>query len=144
MTDLFFLTVKHDNLKKILCHLHGFFQMCTSRSVSNNPDMITNITYFDEDYCIWLNTNGGLAMFDKNINLKVFPLKVHFKKQTMAVIISLSDVFNIDGIRVIFYSHLGIHFDVILPSRPIYRFKQVITNLFIMILQPIHLSYTRF
>ena len=64
-------------------------------------------------------------MFNKKETLKVFPLKMHFKKESMTKINSFSDISNIDGIRVIFHPHLGVHLDVILPSGQTYRFKQI-------------------
>ena len=98
MTNLSFLKVRYDN----------------SENRSNNPDMVTDITDCDDDDCPRLHTNSGPTVFDKKANLNVFPLKVHFKKKLMATIISFSDICDIDGIRFIFGSHIGIYFNVIL------------------------------
>ena len=129
MTDLSFLIVTHDNSEThFILPSYIIFNTCTSRSVSNNQDMVTYITYYNEDECIRLHTNGGPTVFDKKAHLKVFLLKVYFKKWSMAMIISISDVCNIDGIRVIFDSHLDVHLDVILTIRQIYRLKRVTTS----------------
>ena len=62
--------------------------------------------------------------------LRLLPLDVHFNEASMATIVSFSDVCDIDGIRVIFDSNMGIHFDVILPTGETLRFKRVNLKLF--------------
>ena len=89
-----------------------------------------NITDYDEDEYIRLLINSEHTVLDKKVNLKVFPLKVHFKKELMAKIISFSDVCGNDDIRMIFNSHLRNHFDILLPSGQTCRNKQVNAKLF--------------
>ena len=48
----------------------------------------------------------------------------------MATIVSFLDVCDINGMRVIFASNLGVHFDAIFQNGKTYRFKRVNANSF--------------
>ena len=63
-------------------------------------------------------------------NLKILPLKVHFKEESIATIALFSNVCEIQGIKVIFDLDLGINFNVTLPTGLTYFFKYVNAKLF--------------
>lgn len=66
---------------------------CTSKSVSNNANIVTSITDCNKDNYFKLHTNGGLAIFKQMTDLKkILPLKVHFKEEHMTTTVSFSDV----------------------------------------------------
>ena len=103
MTNLYFITLQHNSsANHPIQPVWIILDTCTSRSVSNNTDMLTDIIDGDNDNYLRLHTNGGPAILDQKAKLKIFSLRVHFKKESMATILSFSDVCDIDDIKVIF------------------------------------------
>ena len=103
---------------------------CTSRSVSNNKKMVSNIINYKQNDWLKLHTNGGPAILKQMAKLNLLPINVHFNEKSMAVIIYFLDVCDIAGIRVLFDSNLGINFDVILPTGETFRFNRINSKLF--------------
>ena len=104
-----------ENVKQMIPKSWLLLDKCTTRSVSNNKNMVNNITNYKCDDCLKLYTNGVTTICKQMAKLRLLPLNVHFNEASIATIISFSDVCDIHGIRVIFDLNIGIHFDVILP-----------------------------
>ena len=92
--------------------------------------MVSNIINYKQNDWLKLHTNGGPAILKQMAKLNLLPINVHFNETSMAAIISFLDVCDIDGIRVLFESNLGINFDVILPTGETFRFKRINSKLF--------------
>ena len=93
--------------------------------MSNHTKIVTDSNDCNHGEEINLHTNGGAVAFKQKANLNIIPLKVRFKKESMATIISFLEIYDIDGVRLIFYSNLGAHFDVIFQNGQTYCFMRV-------------------
>ena len=47
-----------------------------------------------------MSTNGGNKNFNKKVVLKLLPILVHFEEDSLATVLSLKDVANINGVHV--------------------------------------------
>ena len=126
MTDASCLTL-HDSdpMKHLIPQSWILLDTCTSKRVSSNMKMVTDISDCNHGEEINLHANGGVVTFKQKANLNCFLLKVYLKKELMATIISFLEVCDIYGVRLIFYSDLGVHFDVIFQNGKTYRFKRI-------------------
>ena len=96
---------------------------CSESSVVMNPDLVTDIRTCAPHECIQVVTNGnGSVIFDKMGTLSLLPLAVHVNVDSMANILSLRDVSNIDGVRVTMDSFEERAICVHLPSGLTYVF----------------------
>ena len=64
----------------------------STESVISNASMVDNARNCDEDNKLVLSTSGGPVAFDQMVDLRLFNVKLHFNKETMATVLSLSDV----------------------------------------------------
>ena len=74
--------------------------MCATNSVSNNTALVTDIDACKQHERLTVSTDGGLISFDKKSTLKLLPMKVHFNKNSMATILSFTEVADIPGVRI--------------------------------------------
>ena len=70
---------------------------CSTVSVSCNPRMISNVKPCGPGKGVTVITNGGAQTFEEEGILNFLPLKVHFNENSVANILSLSDVANLPG-----------------------------------------------
>ena len=73
---------------------------CSTCDVSNNPHLVKNIRACDPNEILLAYTNGGSQKFDKLADLRFLPITVHFKEKSMATILSLKTVSEIEGARL--------------------------------------------
>ena len=73
---------------------------CSTVSVFCNRDLVSNVEKCAPGKSITVVTNGGVQDFDHQADLKLLPLKVHFNEDSLANIVSLSDVASMPGARV--------------------------------------------
>ena len=73
----------------------------SAHSVSNNSNLVTRIVRCEKDDNLTASTNGGYMTFRKKARLKILTLDVFFNENSMATIISLKDVANMPGSRII-------------------------------------------
>jgi hypothetical protein len=66
-------------------------------SIVCNPAIVNNITSVPNNDSMTIVTNGGLQFFNQKADLKILPLTVHFEKDSLANILSLSDIANLPG-----------------------------------------------
>ena len=59
--------------------------------------MVSNITNSPPGQGVTVITNGGAQTFSQEASLKALPLKVHYNADSLANILSLSDVANLPG-----------------------------------------------
>jgi len=77
-----------------------FLDTCSTVSVSNNQKLVTNIKQCKSDEVLTVITNGGSQIYTRMVELIMFPLDVHFKKDSMATILSFKDASSIPGVRI--------------------------------------------
>ena len=73
---------------------------CSTVSVCCNSTLVSDIQNSAPGQGITVITNGGAQSFNQHANLKVLPLKVHYNSDSLANILSLSDVANLPGARL--------------------------------------------
>ena len=73
---------------------------CSTASVSNNSTLVTNIRDCTDEERLILNTNGGSVSFDQMADLKLLPMSVNFNADTMATVLSIKDVANLNGVHL--------------------------------------------
>ena len=73
---------------------------CSTVSVCCNPDMVQHIRKCAPGQGITVLTNGDSQSFNKTADLNCLPIKVHYNSESMAIILSLLDVANLEGARI--------------------------------------------
>ena len=73
---------------------------CSTSNVSNNLDMVGDVRDCSTAERLTVHTNGGTKIFGKIAPLKLFPLDVHFNRESMATILSLKSVADIPDVRI--------------------------------------------
>ena len=73
---------------------------CSTVSVFCNPSLVKNIVDCKPGSGITVITNGGSQHFGAEADLKLLPMRVFFNPDSMANILSLSDIANIEGVRI--------------------------------------------
>ena len=79
---------------------------CSTVSVFCNANLVNNIENCSPGEDITVITNGGSESFAQITELQLLPLRVHFNESSIANIISLSDVANLDGARITMDSNI--------------------------------------
>jgi hypothetical protein len=74
--------------------------MCSTVSVMCNPALVRNIMSVHDDDGMTIITNGRSQFFNQTATLNILPLRVHFKQDSLANILSLSDIANLTGARI--------------------------------------------
>ena len=97
---------------------------CATNSVSKNTALVTDIVACKQNEILKVSTNGGIISFDKNSTLKLLPMKVHFKKYSMAAIRSFKEVADIPGVRITTDKKQEIAMTVYLGNRTTLKFKE--------------------
>ena len=73
---------------------------CSTHSVTNNSQMVTDIRKCHEKDKLMVATNGGSITFASTASFKFLPLTVFFNPNSMATILSMRDVANIPGVQI--------------------------------------------
>ena len=73
---------------------------CSTCDMSNNPDLVTHIRACTPNEVLLAYTNGGSQKFEQIADLRILPIAVHFKKNSMATILSAKTVSEIKGARL--------------------------------------------
>ena len=73
---------------------------CSTASVGCNRALFVSLHPCPENDCLTVFTNGGQKTFDEIGDLKMLPLKMHFNEDSMANILCLKDVANIEGVQI--------------------------------------------
>ena len=73
---------------------------CSTCDVSNNPELVNNVRVCSAKNVLTAYTNGGTQKYEKVADLRLLPITVHFKKDSMATILSLKSVSEIPGARI--------------------------------------------
>ena len=71
-------------------------------------------------------------MYRKDANLKILPLVVHYKPDSLATILSLKSVSKIDGARLVMDTSINKHIKLILRDGMSYVFKQFENGLYFL------------
>ena len=103
---------------------------CSTCNVIKNPSLVTNIRDCEYNERLTAYTNGGAQSYSKLGELIMFPMKVHFKKNSMANILSLKSVGDIDGVRIVLDTSVGTSFYVSTTNGTVYEFKQFHNGLY--------------
>ena len=73
---------------------------CSTASVFCNSMLVNDLVVCSEDEELMIQTNGGGQSFDLKSTMKLFPIDVHFNSESMANILSLKDVAEMEGARI--------------------------------------------
>ena len=73
---------------------------CSTVSVANNEALVTEIRDCEHHEYLKAVTNGGSQLYKKSARMVLFPIKVHFKKDSMANILSFKDVSELSGVHI--------------------------------------------
>ena len=73
---------------------------CSTVSVCCNKALVHDITTVTGNDELTIITNGGSQIFKQTATLNILPLPVHFNSNSLANILSLSDVANLPGARI--------------------------------------------
>ena len=73
---------------------------CSTVSVCCNTELVRDMRECDEEEKLTIVTNGGNQIYNQIAVLKILPIQVHFKKESLANIISLRDIANIPGVKI--------------------------------------------
>lgn len=65
-----------------------------------NKDLVTNLELCNTDEILTLTTNGGAKSFTQMGVLKLLPLAVHYNGDSIANILSLKDVADLEGCSI--------------------------------------------
>ena len=73
---------------------------CSTVSVGMNPDLFGPISLCDNNDVLTIRTNGGCIDFTHTCEFQLLPIRCHFNSNSMANILSMKDVINLDGVCV--------------------------------------------
>ena len=79
---------------------------CSTVSVFCNPVLVKNIISCAPGDGITVLTNGGSETFNQVATSTLLPLQVHFNSSSIANILSLSDIANLEGARLTMDTHI--------------------------------------
>ena len=116
--------------KSVISSTWILLDTCSTDSVMNNIEFVSNVRNCSSDEVLRIHTNGGQQVFSKIGRLKFLPLTVHVNESSMANILSLKDVTNIDGVRVTMDTDISRSILVQLSSGLTYKFMQSDDGLF--------------
>ena len=97
---------------------------CSTCDISNNPGLVKDIHTCRPEDRLTAYTNGGVQVYSKIADLKLFPIKVHFKKSSMATILSLKTVSAIPGARLHLDTATSTDITLTLSDGSIFIFKK--------------------
>ena len=80
--------------------------------------------------------NGGAQLYNRIASLNMFPIKVHFKQDLLANIVSMKSVSEIKGACVIMDTAHGMNIIVALTDGSIFKFEQYKNGLYYFDLTP--------
>ena len=83
-----------------ICSSWVLLDTCSTVSVFCSKDLVTDIQACTQDNALTVISNGGTEYFDKTATAKILPINVHFNSESLANILSLSDVANLPGARL--------------------------------------------
>ena len=80
---------------------------CSTCDVIKNPILVRNIHDCSKEDQLTAYTNGGAQHYSQMGRLILLPIDVHFKKNSMANILSFKSVAEIEGARIVMDTNLG-------------------------------------
>ena len=103
---------------------------CSTCNVSNNLELVTNVEKCEPKDVLTAHTNGGSQKYDHIADLRLLPIKVHFKKDSMGTILCFKTVCDIPGARVTFDSSSSTDIVLLLRDGTTILFKQFQNGLY--------------
>ena len=103
---------------------------CSTCNVVKNSSLVSNIQDCNNEERLTAYTNGGAQHYIQMATLKMLPLTVHFKADSMANILSFKSVAEIPGARIVMDTKSGPSIFVHLKDGPTYEFKQFNNGLY--------------
>jgi hypothetical protein len=73
---------------------------CSSNTTSNDARHVKKIKQCDIADEMTTMTNGGPRVFQKEAELKLFPLKAYFDQTSLATVVSYHDMASLQGVRI--------------------------------------------
>ena len=106
---------------------------CSTCDVSNNPSFVSNIRECTSEERMTAFTNGGKQKYVHLADMKLLPITVHFKKNSMATILSFKTVMNILGAKLTMDSSVSSDIVCTLKDGRCFVSKQFLYNFIIRI-----------
>ena len=103
---------------------------CSTAHVSNNHQLVTNITDCAADERLCMTTNGGTMTYTKVGTLKFLPVQVHFNHRSMATILSLAGINSLPWHYCTMDTRISKGIQVHKPNGEILVFKPCANGLF--------------
>ena len=103
---------------------------CSTCDVSNNPNLVTNIHTCDQEDRLTAYTNRGAQLYNLITDLILLPIQVHFKKASMATILSMKSVAAIPGARLMMDTATNNVITLFLKNRQTFVFQQFQNGLY--------------
>ena len=73
---------------------------CSTNNVFNNCKLLKHIVGCTDEECLHLTANDSSTVYSLISSMKIFPLRVHFNKNSLANVISLFDLIKVEGIHI--------------------------------------------
>ena len=103
---------------------------CSTCDVIKNPDFVTEIRECKPCERLIAYCNGGEQKYNLVAKLVMVPISVHFKRNSMANIISMKTITNIEGARVTMDTSSNLNIVVTLADGETFIFKPCINGLY--------------
>ena len=73
---------------------------CSTDNVVNDKNMVNNLRLCSDEDCLKIYTNGGALEYNQMGDFAHIPLKIYYNPQSIANVLSLKAVSEVDGYRV--------------------------------------------
>ena len=103
---------------------------CSTCDVANNPDLVNNIRTCTPEERLTAYTNGEKQVYNLCAELNILPITVHFKKSSMATILSFKTVSAIPGARLHLDTDNSLDITLTLHDGRVMTFKQFQNGLY--------------
>jgi len=103
---------------------------CFTNSVSNNREMVGDIQKCDPHDTLTAHTNRRVKVFGKYATLRIMPIRTHFNKDSLAMILALKDIASIPGTKVTMDTSLEQAILVTMADGTIFKFVECASGLY--------------
>ena len=96
---------------------------CSTYCVTNNKDLLSNLTDCQPHETLQVVTNGGGMKFEKQGRLKILPLDLHYNPKSLATILSFKRISSMKGVHVQYDNFVADRFHITLPNKFVLSFS---------------------
>lgn len=92
--------MSQNDVKDVIPPTWILLNTCSTASVTNDESFIENIRTCSNEENLKLSTNGGPISFNQIGHLKFLDIDVYYNPKSMAIVLSLSDVVDLDSVQM--------------------------------------------